>query len=264
MGVMSRIESAMQGAIEGTFGRVFRAQLELVELARKAERAMEANLVLGTDRRVAPNVYSVALSPHDYARFQPNASWTQQYIASDLISIARDRGYLLMSRPVVRLFEDRALGTGEARVMAQLLDAQAMVQQGIELENGAVDETRSISATEAGLLEQELASARSRAQTASIPPAWLTLIRPSRGQPMRLERQTIHIGRNTDNEIVVNDKRVSRFHAELRCENGQFVLYDLGSTNGVRINGAPAGRPMPLRNNDVLTVGSHEFIFQRR
>jgi hypothetical protein len=264
MGLMSRIEAAMQGAIEGTFGRVFRAQLELVELARKAERAMEANLVLGADRRVAPNVYSVSLSPHDFARFQPNATWTQQYIAGDLISIARDRGYLLMSRPVVRLFEDKTLGTGEARVAAQLLDAQAMARQGIEMESGAIDETRAISASEAGQLEQELAGARARAQTVSIPPAWLTLIRPTRGQPMRLERPIIHIGRNTDNEIVVNDKRVSRFHAELRCENGQFVVYDLGSTNGVRINGAPAGRPVPLRNNDVLTVGSHEFVFQRR
>ncbi len=264
MGLMSRIEAAMQGAIEGTFGRVFRAQLELVELARKAERAMEANLTLGADRRLAPNVYAVFLSAHDFARFQPNAGWTAQYIASDLIAVARDRGYLLMSRPLVRLYEDKSLITGQTRVDAQLLDAQAMLQQGIELDSGSVDETRSIDAGEAGALNAELAAARARAQTTSIPPAWLTLIRPTRGQPMRLERQTIHIGRNTDNEIVVNDKRVSRFHAELRCENGQFVVYDLGSTNGVRVNGAPASRPVPLRNNDVLTIGSHEFVFQRR
>jgi FHA domain-containing protein len=264
MGVMSRIESAMQGAIEGTFGRVFRTQLEPVELARKMERAMEANLVLGMDRRVAPNVYDLYLSPRDFARFQPNAGWTTQYLSSDLITMARDRGYLLTSRPLVRMHEDDSLITGQARVSALLLDAQAMVREGIQLDGGSIDETRSIDAAEGAALAQELASARARAQTESIPLAWLTLIRPSRGQPMRLERQIIHIGRNTDNEIVVNDKRVSRFHAEIRCEHGQFVLYDLGSTNGVKVNGAPASRPVPLRNNDTLTVGSHEFVFQRR
>jgi hypothetical protein len=264
MGLMSRIEAAMQGAVEGTFGRVFRTQLELVELARKAERAMEANLVLGMDRRIAPNIYDLYLSPRDYARFESNAGYTTQSLSSNLIAMARERGYLLTSRPLVRLHEERSLITGQARAEAQLLDAQAMARAGIEVDAGSVEETRAIDAAEGAALAQEIAAARARAQTESIPPAWLTLIRPNRGQPMRLERQTIHIGRNTNNEIVVNDKRVSRFHAEIRCEHGQFVVYDLGSTNGVKVNGAPASRPVPLRPNDILTVGSHEFVFQRR
>jgi pSer/pThr/pTyr-binding forkhead associated (FHA) protein len=81
---------------------------------------------------------------------------------------------------------------------------------------------------------------------------------------MRLERAITHIGRHLSNEIIVNDRRVSRYHAEIRYEHGQFVVYDLGSTNGIKINGAPTRNPVALRNNDMLTVGSHEFIFQRR
>jgi pSer/pThr/pTyr-binding forkhead associated (FHA) protein len=81
---------------------------------------------------------------------------------------------------------------------------------------------------------------------------------------MRLLTSPIHIGRHLSNEIIVNDKRVSRHHAEIRYERGQFVLYDLSSTNGVKINGVPTRQPVPLRNNDLITVGSHEFVFQRR
>ncbi len=74
----------------------------------------------------------------------------------------------------------------------------------------------------------------------------------------------LHIGRHLTNDVIVNDKRVSRHHAEIRFERGQFVLYDLGSTNGVGINGVMTHQPVPLKNNDRISVGSHEFVFQRR
>ena len=74
----------------------------------------------------------------------------------------------------------------------------------------------------------------------------------------------LHIGRHQSNDVVVNDKKVSRQHAVIRYENGQFMLYDLQSTNGVGVNGVMTHNPVPLKNNDLVTVGSHEFIFQRR
>jgi pSer/pThr/pTyr-binding forkhead associated (FHA) protein len=97
-----------------------------------------------------------------------------------------------------------------------------------------------------------------------IPPAWLTLLQPSRGEPMRLDRQTIRIGRHNTNDIIVNERRVSRFHAEIKYEHGQFMLYDLRSVNGVQINGARATRPVPLQDRDIISVCGYEFIFQRR
>jgi hypothetical protein len=264
MGFMSRVEAAMQGAVEGTFGRIFRSRAEPVELLRKMERAMDANLTLGTDRRVAPNVYEVFLSSRDYSSYEPKARWLVQFLANGVIAAARDRGYLLTTRPLVRLHEEPSMVTGQVRVDAQLMDAQSLAQEGLVAEAGTVEETQMIGAAESAALQQEVASARARVETQSLPPAWLTLIRPTRGQPMRIERAIIHVGRNLSNEIVVNDKRVSRFHAEIRYEHGQFVVYDLGSTNGVKINGVVAPRPTPLRNNDTLTIGSHEFVFQRR
>jgi hypothetical protein len=128
-----------------------------------------------------------------------------------------------------------------------------------------MDETVSIAPDEVRKLNEDIAREQAREQAdSSLPPAWLTLYRPTRGQPMRLLHSPIHIGRHLSNEIIVNDRRVSRHHAEIRYERDQFVLYDLSSTNGVKINGVATRQPVPLRNNDVITVGSHEFVFQRR
>jgi len=81
---------------------------------------------------------------------------------------------------------------------------------------------------------------------------------------MQFPGPVLHIGRHQSNDVVVNDKKVSRQHAVIRYENGQFILYDLQSTNGVGVNGVMTHNPVPLKNSDLVTVGSHEFIFQRR
>lgn len=267
MGIIEKFESAMQGIVEGSFGRVFRTRLQPVELARKLERAMESNLTLMADRRIAPTHYRVHLSPNDYEQLSPYEQTLTQQLADALITTARDRHYMLAARPSVLLEQDPRVVTGQVRIETRAVGSYAQVEDGDTPGGGipAQDETRTMSPAELRELEQQVAdSGGPEIATANIPPAWLTLFRPSRGQPMRIDRPVVHLGRNLTNDVVINDKRVSRYHAEIRCEHNQFVLYDLGSTNGVRVNGVPTRQAVPLRNNDVVGVGSHEFVFQRR
>ena len=95
MGVFSKLENMMQGAVEGPFNRLFRTHLEPVELANKLTRAMEAHLQIGHERKLAPNVYEVSLSKRDYARFNAYAQSLAQQLSQALIEVARDRGYTL-------------------------------------------------------------------------------------------------------------------------------------------------------------------------
>lgn len=267
MSIFSKFEAAVQGLVEGSFGRVFPTRIQPVELSHRFERAMENNLSIGQNKRLAPNFYEAHLSPRDYAEFQPHARTLAQQFSDELIATARERGYMLTTRPIITFVEDHRLATGRTQIVTRLLDAQAIASDPNLLQSiFGVDATRTMSAEEAAQLlqQQQDMSARQPVPSEPLPPAWLTLYKPTRGQPMRLERPIIHIGRHLTNDIVVNDKRVSRFHAEIRCEHGQFVLYDLGSTNGVKVNGVQARQPVPLRNNDTLTVGSYEFIFQRK
>jgi hypothetical protein len=260
MGVISRFEAAMQGLVEGSFGRVFRARLQPVELASKLTRAMEANLQLGADRRVAPNVYDVYLSQKDYDGFAPTFDSLQRRMQDSIIAVARERNYMLTTRPLLRFHADSGIITGQTRIETQTVDARALPGQQA-LGAAPADATRAMTPEEARDLARQAAQSP---QAEVLPPAWLTAYRPQRGKPLQITRPVLHLGRHLTNDVVVNDKRVSRHHAEIRYEHGQFVLYDLGSTNGVGINGVLTHQPVPLKNNDIISVGSHDYVFQRR
>lgn len=265
MGVLSKFESMMQGIVEGSFGKVFRSRLQEVELANKLSRAMDSNVRHEQNGRMAPNYYVVHLSPRDYDYYRRIKVTVKQRYADSLIAVAKERGYKLSSVPIVNFLEDVGMVTGETRIDPQFIDAGSapIASDSTGGSSLSVDATRSMSPAEAQELARQ-AQAAQRRPTETMPPAWLTLIRPARSAAKQLTTPVIHIGRHPTNDIIVNDKRVSRHHAEVRFERGQFVLYDLGSTNGVGINGVMTHQPVPLKNNDRVTVGSHEFVFQRR
>lgn len=261
MNLFGKIESAMQGIVEGSFGRIFRSRMQPVELAKKLERAMDQNLTISLGQRIAPNVYDVFLSPRDYQQFEGYARSLLQTLQDGLIQVARTRGYKLTTRPLVLFHEDDHQITGQARVDAHLADPQP----GDVSPDDALESTRELSPAEAQDLAKQVAQARTAVASGPLPAAWLTLRQPGGGgQVYRIERPILHIGRHGDNDIVVNDRRVSRYHAEIRFERGQFVMYDLGSLNGIGINGRLTRGPVVLQDGDIVGVGNHEFIFQRR
>lgn len=77
----------------------------------------------------------------------------------------------------------------------------------------------------------------------------------------------VTVGRTSNNDIVISDISVSRFHAFLKQDtNGTFQILDGGSANGTRVNGAkvPArgkGPPTNLKTGDTLRLGRVEFTF---
>ena len=100
----------------------------------------------------------------------------------------------------------------------------------------------------------------------TIPQARLTIRLPQAGQQVyQIEKPVINIGRQLSNDIIVEDKRVSRYHAQIKYQsNGQFAIFDLGSTNGITINGVVNQRQHTLRSGDRFTIGNYEFYFERR
>ncbi|MEO8970422.1 MAG: DUF3662 and FHA domain-containing protein [Ktedonobacteraceae bacterium] len=99
----------------------------------------------------------------------------------------------------------------------------------------------------------------------NMPQAALSIRLPQAGeQTYRIEKAVVKIGRQLNNDIIVEDKRVSRYHAQIKFQpDGQFAIFDLGSTNGITINGTPNQRHHILRNGDCFTIGSYDFYFQR-
>ena len=68
------------------------------------------------------------------------------------------------------------------------------------------------------------------------------------------------IGRSSSCNLALDDGLVSRRHALLRVTANEVVVEDLGSRNGVSINGTPISGPTPVKHLDRVTIGSQEMI----
>jgi len=276
---LTKFEEFVQGLIEGPFARLFPSRLEPVELMHKLERAMNDNTLLqGEGRRLAPNTYDIYLSIKDHQGLSSTQSMLIRDWQNDLVEVARHRHYTLRTVPVIRLHADSSLHPGSVRIETsmgsdgqgagdmhtQALSAEQLAQLQAQLPKG-----------QPGIVSGALPDPRGAPRGSNpnlppvstpIPPARLIIRMPQGGhQNYPVEKAIINIGRQLSNDIIVEDKRVSRYHAQIKYQvDGQFVIYDLGSTNGITINNTPHMRQHVLRNGDKFTIGSYDFHFERR
>lgn len=81
-------------------------------------------------------------------------------------------------------------------------------------------------------------------------------------ETIRISKDITYIGRMPDNDVVINNLGVSRRHCQIvKDEKGDFYVEDLGSANGIRVNGVSVQRSI-LKDNDEIIVGKHKLVFQ--
>ncbi len=71
------------------------------------------------------------------------------------------------------------------------------------------------------------------------------------------------IGRESDCDMTLSDETVSRWHASLERSGSGWLLADLGSTNGTRLNGWRVTGPMPVRPGDMVSFGAATYVAVR-
>ena len=79
-------------------------------------------------------------------------------------------------------------------------------------------------------------------------------------QMVPLVKPAIRIGRQLENDIVLHEEFVSRFHAEIRLENGKYILQDQESTGGTFVNGRKIDRCV-LNSGDLITIATIQMMF---
>ena len=77
-----------------------------------------------------------------------------------------------------------------------------------------------------------------------------------------LVKTVINIGRRLENDLVIDDRRVSRNHAQLRAVEGHYVLFDLSSSGGTFVNGIRVSETI-IYPNDTISLGGVKLIFQQ-
>lgn len=87
----------------------------------------------------------------------------------------------------------------------------------------------------------------------------MVLVCISDSAEFNLRSMLTRIGRNQDNDIVLNHDRVSRYHAEIVCEDKLLKVVDKGSRNGIWVNGQRVKDSVELKSGDKLRIGKQEF-----
>jgi Protein of unknown function (DUF3662)/FHA domain len=253
--VLRAIEHKIEALFEGIFGRAFRTNVQPVELARKLAKEMDDHRTISVSRVYVPNEYAIYLSPDDRDQFEGYEPSLRSELQEYLTEHARREQYALMTPPRVLMETDDDLDVGEFGIATRMVQPEKGRRGGDEpdeqLEPGATMiykpktpvPTEAVSAAELGV-EQEI----------------VALVFD--GTRREVKERRVVIGRSRDCDIQLSDSNVSRRHAELRQEGASYWIVDLGSTNGMEVNGKRVKRAK-LRDGDTITLGSTEITFER-
>jgi hypothetical protein len=246
---LSRFEGFMESVVEGSAKRLFRSPITAAEITRRLERAMESQQAITVDRVIVPSFYRAFLNPEDFRAFEPIQEELEREMANYLRDLARERGFTLLQHPVVDVAPDPAVGRRSIQVVAEMAAAQARPNNPAD----GIDSTQVIQSRGAGGAQPQVGThAELVMQTASG-----THVFP-------IEANMVTIGRGLNNDIILEDPRISRQHAQLRFKSRRFLIADNGSTNGTYVNGTPVSTEQVLRDGDIVSLGGLELIFQQR
>ncbi|KUG52442.1 hypothetical protein AVL62_13990 [Serinicoccus chungangensis] len=284
MGVFDRLERGLERAVKQPFAKVFKAEVQPVEIASAMRGAMDDRAaVLGPGRTMVPNVFTVELAESDYERL---ASY-EHALTDELVAAAEDHAdaqrYVAPGPFEVRLVSGDELETGIFRVRPTAKDGRQGAGRGGAREFAQAQRARD-ERREAQEREQREADARRTAAEARQrdhdradhdadayeesayrrPAAERPRLRRSGpaltidGRQVPLTAAVTTLGRGEDCTLVVDDPGASRRHAEIRISHDgphlQVILRDLNSTNGTYLNGEQVGSE-ELRSGDRITLG---------
>ena len=254
--MLRTIEQKIESLFEGAFGRAFRRNVQPVELARKLAKEMDDYKMVSVSQVYAPNEYVVYLSPGDRAQFENYEPALIKELQQYLTEHSRREGYLLLSKPEITFETDEDLDVGLFGIANRMIQKESPDQEPEQAP--APSETRVYRAVQG---DTEAASAEDLGlapEPAAAPTPLLTVD----GSAHELRKPSMLIGRSKECDIRVSDPNVSRRHAEIRQEGSTYWIVDLGSTNGIAVNGRALKRSK-LDEGDRITLGSTELVFTR-
>jgi hypothetical protein len=265
MSPLAALERFFERLFERPSARLFRTRLQPVQLQRRIERAMEAERLSAADRTLVPNRYVVHLNPEDLASFGDFSARLAGELADGALVFARAHRYTLVDRPRVDLLADPTIQRSDIRVDARFADPIAGRSVGREL--GPEGDGPGTSPGRDGAPDGSDREVATSTMVFTIPrprtPQARLRLHPTSGMEREvvLDGQPLSIGRATDNDLVLGEARVSRHHARIQLRRGTFVLTDLRSTNGCRVNGVGVDEVV-LGIGDRIEIGGSVLIVE--
>jgi hypothetical protein len=253
MSVLRSLETKIAGLVEGAFGRAFRAEIKPVELARRLIREMDDHRTVSLSRTYVPNEFVVWLGPEDRAHYAGLEHGVIEELGAALLEHARAEGLTMAARPAIEFRTDERLALGDCGIQAR----QVMLDD----EDGRPDvrpvapprdSGRTMVFSSAERLSEPLRASRRRSR----------LLVVVDGKRMPVGPDGAVVGRSRDCDIVMSSTDVSRRHAEIRPTDNGWAIDDLGSTNGVRVNGERVRGSEAIHAGDTIELGAARLTIE--
>ncbi|MEX3105040.1 FhaA domain-containing protein [Streptomyces niveiscabiei] len=270
MGVLKKFEQRLEGLVNGTFAKVFKSEVQPVEIAGALQRECDNNAqIWNRDRTVVPNDFIVELSTPDYERLSPYSGQLGDELAGMVRDYAKQQRYTFMGPIKVNLEKADDLDTGLYRVRSRTLSGSTDQQSpgnrpAAPAPYGAPPMPAAPppgapagrpgygyppAAQGGGLAGAPAPGSRAR--------HWVEI----NGTRHQINGPTLVLGRSTDADVRIDDPGVSRRHCEIRTGSPSTVQ-DLGSTNGIVVDGQHTTRAT-LRDGSRIVVGSTTVIYRQ-
>lgn len=228
---LKQLEEQLNGFIDELMAALPRGKFEREAIAAMWAREIRAGAKSADDGRLfAPDQYTLSMHPKDYDALTKFDSTPHSRLSDALRDSLSASEYRLSREPHITLATDPTLDRAQIRVIAWRSSDPA----------------------------KEAPRTEDAEQAEMPPPGAFFIIEGSQHFP--LDRPLINIGRRLDNHLVLEDPHVSRRHAQLRVRGGRFVLYDLNSTAGTRVNGKRI-QDSVLQPGDVVTLATVQLIY---
>lgn len=230
---LKEIEARLQALIEIDLPGILPGhKVDDVIIQKLASAIQDNTTTLEDGTLLAPNVYTLLLHPQTLASWQDKNLLT--ILLHSITTVAQEAGLRFTITPAIRLSSDTKISLNDAHVITShrvepMADTNAMPQISDENdENGKIPEN-------AFLIVEGV-------------------------KVFPLSTSVINIGRRLDNQLIIDDPRVSRNHAQLRSIKGRFVVFDLNSTGGTFVNGQRTSQSV-LYPGDVISLSGVSLIF---
>ncbi|MEU6661601.1 DUF3662 and FHA domain-containing protein [Streptomyces sp. NPDC046821] len=285
MGVLKKFEQRLEGLVNGTFAKVFKSEVQPVEIAGALQRECDNNATIwNRERTVVPNDFIVELSAPDYERLSPYSGQLGDELSGMVRDYAKQQRYTFMGPIKVHLEKAEDLDTGLYRVRSRTLassTSQPQPHEPHQAHQPPMPGRGPASPPQAGGGYGYPPPASAPPMPAGPPPGRPAQA-PAGGRPRgagsaagaqvrhwieingtrhQISRPTLVLGRSTEADVRIDDPGVSRRHCEIRTGTPS-TIQDLGSTNGIVVDGQHTTRAT-LRDGSRIVVGSTTIIYRQ-
>lgn len=227
------LEARLQNLIEVELLKVLPGKTVEDLIVQKLAAAIQQNSIKQGEDVIIPDVYTISLHPETAQLWLDKGLLA--IILHSITTVAQEAGFKFTISPTVTISTDDKFQTDDVEISTSHRVETMAETNATPLDTGSLD-----------------------AAIEKIPENAFLIVEGVKIYPLSLS--VVNIGRRLDNQLVIDDPRVSRNHAQLRAIKGRFVVFDLNSTGGTFVNGQRTSQSV-LYPGDVISLAGVALIF---